>query len=637
MSEKIQNPELSDSLLKLLSEKYPTKESIYEELIYLQAQLDLPKETENFLSDLHGEYELFNHIINNRSGVIHEKVENCFGVKLTTEEKADFCTLIYYPQEKIKLVKAKKTDSHDWYLKNLSQLLELAKFMAHKYPFMRLREFVPEDYKSIIMELMATRPAEEKSQFIYQKKILDSIVEVGSGEEFLIAFTVLIKKLAVGRLHFIGDFFDRGNRPDEILNLLMKQPSVDIQFGNHDVVWMGAAMGSGVCVATVVRNSLHYKNTDVLERGYGISLRPLTVFATNIYPNDEPLKAAEKAVEMILFKLEGQMIKRNPDFQMESRLLLDKIDFEKGSVKYNDGKNYKLKEDVTFPTVHVDSADRYELTEDEQKIIDELITNFMESPLLQTHVEYLYKKGSVYTRYNGNLLFHACVPMNEDGSFKVVTFGKRNYSGKKYFDYVDQRVRQAYYKRRENDLDFMYFLWCGLLSPIAGREFHTFERSFIKDESTWKEPSDYYFDLIDEEKICEAVLKEFELEPSTGHIINGHVPVLVNKGESPIKANGKAFVIDGGFSRPYHEKTGISGYTLISNSRSMRLLQHKKIADIKTALKENLDIESDSQIVEIRNERTTIGDTDLGRDIKNEIAGLNRLLQAYQSGEIQAK
>lgn len=628
--------DISANLLKLLSEKYPTKESIYEKLIYLKSRLSLPKGTEHFMSDLHGEYDLFSHIMNNCSGVIHEKVDACFGVRLTTEEKANFCTLIYYPQEKIKQVKAKNLNTPDWYLKNLAQMLELAKFMAYKYPSFKLREFIPENYKSTILELMATRPEAEKAQLAYQQKMLDSIVEIESGDDFIFAFTVLLKRLAVDRLHFVGDFFDRGNRPDAILNLLMEQPSVDIQWGNHDVNWMGAAMGSGVCIAAVVRNSLHYNNTDVLERGYGISLRPLTIFASNIYPDDEPIKAAEKVAEMIMFKLEGQMIRRNPDFQMDGRLFLDKINFKKNCVTI-DGKNYELKDGVTFPTIDPNAEDRYLLSEDEQKIIDELIDNFTESPLLKIHLDYLFKKGSVYTRYNGNLLFHACVPMNEDGTFKEITFGKRKFRGRKYFDYVDQRARHAYLNRKQNDIDFMYFLWCGLLSPIAGREFHTFERSFLKDEATWKEPADFYYDLIDDEKICEAVLKEFDVDPTTGHIINGHVPVLVNKGESPIKANGKAFVIDGGFSRPYHKKTGISGYTLISNSRSMRLLQHEKIADIKTALKENQDIESDAEVVEYRNTRTAIGDTDHGREIQDEIAGLYKLLQAYQDGIIQPK
>ncbi|MBQ7199157.1 MAG: fructose-1,6-bisphosphatase [Selenomonadaceae bacterium] len=626
-----------DSLLRILSEKYPTKESIYEKLIYLQSRLSLPKGTEHFMSDLHGEYDLFSHIINNCSGVIHEKVDFYFGVRLTTTEKAEFCTLIYYPEEKIKQIKSEGLDTADWYLKNLSQLLELSKFMAYKYPSFKVREFIPHNYASIIIELMNTRPESEPAQLTYHKKLLDSIVAINSGEDFIKAFTVLIKRLAVDRLHFVGDFFDRGNRPDAILNLMMTQPVVDIQWGNHDVVWMGAAMGSGVCAATVVRNSLHYNNTEVLERGYGISLRPLTLFASNIYPNDEPLKAAEKAIEMIMFKLEGQLIRRNPDFKMEGRLLLDKINFDKKCVTI-DGKDYALNESATFPTIQVDAADRYALTDDEQKIIDELTNNFMESSQLKIHLDYLYQKGSVYTCHNGNLLFHACVPLNEDGSFKEISFGKKNYAAKNYFDYVDQRARQAYLKRHRADLDFMYFLWCGLLSPIAGREFHTFERAFLNNEEVQKEPADFYFDLINDEKICDAILEEFGLDAKNGHIINGHVPVKVRKGESPIKANGKAFCIDGGFSRPYHKKTGISGYTLIFNSGGMRLLQHEKIADIKTALKENKDIESNSEIVSISSRRLTVGDTDHGKkDIHDEIIGLHKLLEAYQSGRLQPK
>lgn len=636
MNNENQSYDISANLLKLLSEKYPTKESIYEKLIYLQSRLSLPKGTEHFMSDLHGEYDLFSHVINNCSGVIHEKVDGCFGVRLTTEEKAEFCTLIYYPKEKIKQIKSKHLDTQDWYLKNLSQLLELTNYMTYKFPSFKVRDFIPKNYRSIIVELIGTRPDSEPAQFLYQKKLLDSIVEIESGADFIEAFTILIKRLAVSRLHFVGDFFDRGNRPDAILNLLMEQPKVDIQWGNHDVVWMGAALGSGVCIAAVVRNSLHYNNTDVLERGYGISLRPLTLFASKIYTQDQPIKAAEKAVEMIMFKLEGQMIRRNPDFRMSHRLFLDKINFEKACVTI-EGKDFALQDGVFFPTILLDAPDRYELTAEEKNIIEELRTNFMESPLLQTHIDYLYKKGGVYTRHNGNLLFHACVPMNEDGSFKEITFGKKTYKGRKYFDYVDRRARLAYLHRRRNDLDFMYFLWCGLLSPIAGREFHTFERSFLKDEETWKEPSDLYYDLVDDEKICDKILEEFGLDTKRGHIINGHVPVLVNKGESPVKAGGKAFVIDGGFSRPYHKKTGISGYTLISNSHGMRLLRHEKIADIHTALKENKDIESDSEIVEIRTARMTIGDTDHGKEIQDEIAGLHKLLQAYQSGKLQPK
>ena len=495
-----------------------------------------------------------------------------------------------------------------------------------------MRDLIPNRYETVILELLNTHPTADEAQKIYYEKLLSSIVEINSGEDFIHAISALIKRLAIHRLHLVGDFFDRGDRPDAILNLLMNYPEeVDIQWGNHDVLWMGAALGSEVCIAAVVRNSLHYENTDVLERGYGISLRPLTIFASNLYPEENPLRAAEFASLMIMFKLEGQLIRRNPDFKMDNRLLLDKINFDDGTISIG-GQIYKV--NGTFPTVNHENP--YDLTDDEQKIIENLRENFLESVNLQKQVDYLYKKGGVYTCHNGNLLFHANVPLNDDGSFKEIIFDGKNYSGKNYFDYVDGRARRAYYEKRQEDLDFMYFLWCGLLSPVAGREFRTFERAFIDDKEIQREPADPYYNLIDNETICDKILAEFGLN-SSGHIINGHVPVRVRKGETPIKAGGKALVIDGGFSTPYHEKTGISGYTLVSNSRGLRLLRHQKIADVKTALAENKDIESTAETVEILSKRMTIGDTDHGQGIRQEIIGLHKLLQAYQSGTIQPK
>ncbi len=620
------------SLMRILSEKYPTKESIYEKLIYLQSRLYLPKGTEHFMSDLHGEYDLFLHIINNCSGVIREKVDYVFGNLLGDEEIAEFCTLIYYPKEKIAQIKSQRRDTPSWYRINLARLVRLAKFMSYKYPSFKMRDLIPNRYETVILELLNTHPTADEAQKIYYEKLLSSIVEINSGEDFIHAISALIKRLAIHRLHLVGDFFDRGDRPDAILNLLMNYPEeVDIQWGNHDILWMGAALGSEVCIAAVVRNSLHYENTDVLERGYGISLRPLTIFASNLYPEENPLRAAELASLMIMFKLEGQLIRRNPDFKMDNRLLLDKINFDDGTISI-DGQIYKV--NGTFPTVNRENP--YDLTDDEQKIIENLRENFLESANLQKHVDYLYKKGGVYTCHNGNLLFHANVPLNDEGSFKKIIFDDESYSGKNYFDYVDGRARRAYYEKRQEDLDFMYFLWCGLLSPIAGREFRTFERAFIDDKEIQREPADPYYNLIDDETICDKILAEFGLN-SSGHIINGHVPVRVRKGETPIKAGGKALVIDGGFSTPYHEKTGISGYTLVSNSRGLRLLRHQKIADVKTALAENKDIESTAETVEILSKRMTIGDTDHGQGIRQEIIGLHKLLQAYQSGTIQPK
>ena len=620
------------SLMRILSEKYPTKESIYEKLIYLQSRLHMPKGTEHFMSDLHGEYDLFLHIINNCSGVIREKVDEIFGDMLGAEEIAEFCTLIYYPKEKIAQVKSQGRATAAWYRINLARLVKLAKFMSFKFPSFKMRELIPNSYETVILELLNTHPEDDEAQKIYYDKLLSSIVEIQSGEDFIHAFTALIKRLAIHRLHLVGDFFDRGDRPDAILNLLMNYPAaVDIQWGNHDVVWMGAALGSEVCIATVVRNSLSYNNTDVLERGYGISLRPLTIFASKIYPDENPIRAAELATLIMMFKLEGQLIRRNPDFKMDSRLLLDKINFDDGTVSIG-GQSYKLTR-ADFPTI--DRADPYALTDDEREIISGLRENFLESSNLQAHVDFLYKKGGVYTCHNGNLLFHADVPLEEDGTFKRIKFEGETYSGKAYFDYVDGRARRAYFERRQEDLDFMYFLWCGLLSPTAGREFRTFERAFLDNKELQREPADPYYTLIDDAAICDKILTEFGLDAEHGHIINGHVPVRVRKGESPIKAGGKALVIDGGFSTPYHEKTGISGYTLVSNSRGFKLLRHQKIADVKTALAENKDIESTAQTVELLSRRMTIGDTDHGQGIRDEIIGLHKLLLAYQSGTIQ--
>ena len=623
-----------NKVMRLLAEKYPTKEAVYEQLIYLQSRLSLPKGIEHFMSDLHGEYASFFHILNNCSGVIREKVDYVFGERLSAEEKAEFCTLIYYPKEKIEQVTQDHKNTPAWYRKNLSQLLELSKLMSYKYPASKVRGFVPKRYEAVIVELMNTRPEADNAQFVYHQRLLNTIVQIDSGADFIEAFTVLIKRLAVDRLHIVGDFFDRGNRPDAILNLLMKHPSVDIQWGNHDVLWMGAALGNETCIAAVVRNCLRYNNTDVLERGYGISLRPLTTFASRSYPDANPVKAAEKAITMMMFKLEGQLIRRHPEYQMESRLLLDKIDFRSSHAVLGDGKRYEL-ESAYFPTIDEDCGDLYQLTEKEAAIIADLRSYFVESAVLQRHVDYLYQKGSLYTRYNGNLLFHGCVLLNEDGSMRSVSYDGQEFKGRSWFDHCDRMAREAYLYRKPETVDFMYFLWCGRLSPVSGREFKTFERAFIADESTWKEPSDPYFKYINQEETCAMVLQEFGLDPERGHIINGHVPVKVKKGETPVKAGGKAIIIDGGFCKAYHSKTGISGYTLISNSRGLRLLQHQKIADVREALRENQDIESVSETVELQACRTTLGDTDEGKIIQDEITDLYNLLLAYQNGLIK--
>ena len=624
---------LTAKMLRYLADKYPTKEAVYEALVHLKSQLSLPKPTEHFVSDLHGEYAAFFHIVNNCSGVIREKVDHVFGRRLTREERAEFCTLIYYPREKTEEVLPLVSDQSEWYRINLSRLLELAKFMSYKYTARNIQSRIPDKFRSVVVELIGTYPELDGAQAVYHDELLDTIVQIDAGGEFIEVLCALIKRLAVSQLHIVGDFFDRGNRPDSILNLLMRRQAVDIQWGNHDVLWMGAALGSEVCIAGVVRNSMHYNNTDVLERGYGISLRSLMNLGAKLYPDDEPVRAAERAISIMMFKLEGQMIRRNPDFKMENQLRLGEVDFYSSYALLSDGESYQLNNSY-FPTITESLASPYDLVDEERAVIDDLKSYFVESHMLQTHLEYLYRKGAVYKCCNGNLLFHACVPLNDDGSFREVEFEGQKFGGRAYFDYVDRRVRRAYLKHAQCDLDFMYFLWCGLLSPITGREVKTFERTFISDQQTWKEPSDPYYRLIDDENVCKKILLEFGLDPDRGHIINGHVPVLVKEGETPTKANGKVIVIDGGFSEAYHKKTGISGYTLISNSRGLRLLQHQQIADVRAALKDNRDIESVSEQIELQAYRTTVGDTDIGKKIKDDIEDLLILLHAYRTGEL---
>ena len=622
-----------EKVLRLMAEKYPTKEIVYEKIVYLRSQLMLPKGTEHFMSDLHGAYDSFFHILNNCSGVIKEKVDYCFGERMTEEDKAEFCTLIYYPREKVEQLAAEGKNTSIWYQQNLANLLELTKLMSWKFPASKVYSYIPKRYESVIVELMNTRPEQDEAQLFYYKQLIETIVEIGGGTDYIEAFSVLIKRLAVERIHIVGDFFDRGDRPDGILDLLMEHPSVDIQSGNHDVLWMGAALGSEVCIAGVIRNSLRYRNTDVLERGYGISLRPLTTFASRIYPDENPIKAAERAITMMMFKLEGALIRRNPDFHMEDRLLLDKINFRSSYVTLRSGRRVEL-ESAYFPTID-DGTDCYKLTEEERHIIDDLRSYFIESKVLQRHMDYLYQRGSMYTRYNGNLLFHACVLLDEEGEFRSVTYKGKEYRGRAWMDFCEEKAREAWNEHTQEGLDFMYFLWCGLLAPTSGRSFTTFERSFIADESTWEEPSDPYFRLIKDERICEKILEEFDLDPKRGHIINGHVPVKVKKGESPLRAGGRALVIDGGFAAAFRAKTGISGYTLIYNSRGLRLLQHQQIASVRDALKENQDIESVSQTVELQSRQTLVRDTDRGAVIAAEIADLHELLHAYQTGHIK--
>lgn len=621
--------------LRLLSEKYPTRQQVCTEIINLQAILNLPKGTEHFMSDLHGEYEAFFHILNNSAGVIREKVDMAFEEVLTARERSSLCTLIYYPQEKLRRIREEGRNTEEWYRFVLQKLIDLAKLLSSKYTRSKVRKAMPSEYSYILDELLHAQPDEDNNQLVYHSKIIDTLLRLEEGDDFIIALSSLIKRLAVDHLHIVGDIFDRGERPDAILNMLMDHHSLDIEWGNHDILWMGAACGSQACIAAVVRNCLSYNNISVLEQGYGISLRPLVLFAEKMYDEEDPNKAAKKAISIILFKLEGQIIRRNPEYQMEDRLLLDKVDYENACIEL-DGQSYPLKE-KHFPTV--DRDDPYKLSQAEREIMDELEKLFLESEQLQRHVEFLYSHGSMYQVFNGNLLFHGCVPLDEDGALKAIHLEGRIYQGRSYMDYADMAARRAFFNEDppQRYLDFMWYLWCGSNSPLSGRVVKTFERTFIEDKSTWEEPKNPYYEYQSSEPVCRMLLREFGLYSENSHIINGHTPVHVNQGENPLKAHGRLIVIDGGFCKAYQKTTGIAGYTLIFNSHGMRLKSHQPFSGMEAALEENMDIDSESQQVVTFPKRVMVADTDTGERLKEQIADLEDLLTAYREGWIAAK
>lgn len=621
--------------LKLLSEKYPSRQQVCTEIINLRAILHLPKGTEHFMSDLHGEYEAFYHILNNSAGVIREKVDLLYDNILTPTERSGLCTLIYYPEEKLEKLKEEKKLTEEWYRFTLQNLIDLAKMLSSKYTRSKVRKAMPAEYSYILDELLHAQPDEDNNQMLYHRKIIDTLLELEEGDDFIIALSSLIKRLAVDHLHIVGDIFDRGERPDAILNMLMKHHSLDIEWGNHDILWMGAACGSQACIAAVVRNCLSYNNISVLEQGYGISLRPLVLFAEKMYEEQDPTQAAKKAISIILFKLEGQIIQRNPDYHMESRLLLDKVDYDNATICI-DGKTYPLKE-KRFPTV--DREDPYALSPMEKEIMDELTQLFEESEQLQRHIQFLYQNGSIYRCFNGNLLFHGCVPLDEDGNLKAICFDGRIYQGKTYMDYADAMARRAYFAHNKDQkcLDFMWYLWCGSNSPLSGRVVKTFERTFIEDRSTWEEPKNPYYKYQDSEPIFRMLLREFGLYAEESLIINGHTPIHVRQGEDPIKANGRLIVIDGGFCKAYQKTTGIAGYTLIFNSHGMRLKSHHPFLGMDAALAENMDIDSESREVLSFQHRMMVEDTDTGVKLKEQIADLTELLNAYREGILPSR
>ena len=621
--------------LELLAEKYPTEQAVSREIINLTAILSLPKGTEHFMSDLHGEYEAFCHILNNCSGVIREKVDLLFGETLSDFDREEICTLIYYPVEKLELVRKEGKNNEEWYRATLGKLIDIARLLSSKYTRSKVRKAMPKEYAYILDELIHVQKDEDDNQVVYHRNILDTLLELDNADEFIEVLAELIKRLAVDHLHIVGDIFDRGACADRIMDLLMQYHSLDIEWGNHDILWMGAAAGSKACIATVVRNNLKYNNTKILENSYGISLRNLALFAEKIYPSEEPMKAALKAISVMLFKLEGQVILRNPDYNMTDKLLLHKVNVEKQTVEI-DGTEYAIKEEA-FPTVNFDSGDMedvYQLSEEEEQVMEGLRMAFVNSIRLRQHIDFLYQRGSMYRIFNGNLLYHGCVPLDESGNLEGVAFGKKRYHGREYLDYAERIARRAWSKdARQKDRDFMWYLWCGRKSPLSGRNIKTFERTYVLDENTWFEQSNPYYKFYHEEKVCNMILHEFGLYSERSHIINGHTPVRTSKGEHPVRANGKLLVIDGGFCKSYHKTTGIAGYTLIFNSHGIRIKSHQPFQSVYAALTENKDIESKSELVETEKERLMVRDTDDGKKIKEDIEGLKMLLRAYRSGD----
>lgn len=616
--------------LELLAEKFPTTQSVFTEVINLEAILNLPKGTEHFVSDVHGEYEAFEHILNNCSGVIRERVGQAFAMELTRDEQADLCTLIYYPELKLRRLREQDRLTSEWYAITLTRLVRLARRLSGSYTRSKVRKAMPVAYAYIIDELLHISPDERETRLAYHQRIIDTIVDTGSADDFVCSLAALIKRLAVDHLHVVGDVFDRGPHADKIMERLMAYHSIDVQWGNHDIVWMGAAAGSYACLAAVIRNNIHYDSLKILESAYGVSLRELALFAEATYRADDGMSPVEKAISVILFKLEGQTIRRHPNWHMDDRLLLEHVDAERG-VAVVDGREYKLRT-RDFPTLEAD--DPYALTPEEQRVMDNLMNAVRSSDKLRRHVGFLFEHGSTYLVHNGNVLFHACVPMNEDGSFCAVNHQGQMLSGRAYYDYADRLARRAWHEHDQVSLDWMWYLWCGRFSPLSGRVVKTFERTYFADRSTWEEPRDPYFSHTEDPAMCARVLEEFGADVERGVIINGHTPVHAAAGESPVKAGGRLVVIDGGFCQAYHSTTGIAGYTLIADPEGMRIKAHRPFGSIADVLDLNADIVSDDDRFQRNPRPLFIGDTDTGADIRGQIADLRALLDAYRTGEV---
>ncbi|MFQ7472776.1 MAG: fructose-1,6-bisphosphatase [Anaerovoracaceae bacterium] len=645
---------IDKNLLRHLSKKYPNVKAASEEIINLNAILSLPKGTEYFLSDLHGEHEAFIHMLKSASGVIRSKIEEIFGPDLTRDERDELAALVYNAEAEIKRRKKSERDFDKWCKESILRLVLICKSVSNKYTRSKVRKRLPKEYAYIIDELLHTEDEANKGN--YYGQIINSIVECDVAEEFIIEMTNVISSLAVDRLHIIGDIWDRGSHPDTILDFLMEYHDVDFQWGNHDIVWMGAATGNWACITNVLRMNISYNNFDMLEIGYGINLRPLAIMAENIYGDDpceffKPKRLEEnkfdpiedslaakmnKAIAICQFKVEGQRIMAHPEYGLDNRLLLDKIDYEKGTVKLRDGE-YPLR-DTNFPTI--DPNNPYELTPEEKDVLKALEASFLQSEKLQTHIRFLYSHGALYTVVNGNLLYHGCIPLKENGGFEDCTVNGVTKSGKDYMDYLDDQVRKAYFAPDEDEEtgrsgDLMWYLWLGSKSPLFGKDqMTTFERCFVADKSTHKEYTVPYYKLINNRAICENILAEFGLDPKTSHILNGHVPVKIKDGESPVKGGGKLFIIDGGMSKAYQKQTGIAGYTFIFNSRFMALSEHKPYSPLQP---DGSQIFHTPVIRTVRTleKRMLVKDTDQGNELKQEVEELKALVKAYRTGELK--
>ena len=649
--------------LRLLAKSFPTEQSACTEIINLEAILNLPKGTEHFICDLHGEYEAFEHVLRNGSGVIRQKVEMIFGATLTESEIRELCTLIYYPEDKIRAVRTTlrtRAKMQEWYRVMLMRIIQVMAICSTKYTRSKVRKALPKEYSYIVEELLHEWIEDNQNKRRYMMSIVDTIIATGRADHFIATICNVIHRLVIDSLHIIGDIYDRGPGAHLIMETLCNYHNYDIQWGNHDIVWMGAAAGSRACVANVLRLCFRYANLSTLEDGYGINLLPLTTFAMETYADDpctlfrpkkneyEQLPESQlaliaklhKAIAVIQFKQEKLVIDRNPEFGMDDRNVLHLIDFKKGTIRLG-GKDYPLR-DTNFPTI--DPNDPYKLTPAEQEILEGVTRSFETSEKLRRHIACFLNHGSLYLVRNSNLLFHGSVPMNPDGSFREMMIQGKPYAGKKLFDKIDQMVRNAYYTREETPRrqagqDFIWYLWCGPVAPTFDKDrMATFERYFVADKEPQKETNGAYKELKNRADICEKILREFGVtDMRHAHIINGHIPVKTIKGESPIRADGKLLMIDGGYSKAYQPETGIAGYTLIYNSQSLKLVQHAPFSTREMAVKYGLDILSETKVLEFEESRRYVRDTDQGAELKEQIDDLYQLLDAYRNGSIRSK